>query len=135
MRAFGKYQNTMMRKTHGEKSFKVHRLIAEEALGKPLPEGVEIHHVDGNRANNIKSNLVLCPNKKYHQHLHARQRIQDAGYNPNHYHKCTDCEGFKPHKMFSKNRTRSSGYNNLCKSCDNLRQRARHHGRVVPSKL
>jgi HNH endonuclease len=51
-----------------------HVSIAEKALGKPLPKGAEVHHVDGNKANNNPTNLVICPNRAYHMLLHKRMR-------------------------------------------------------------
>ena len=51
-----------------------HILVAEKALGKRLPTGAVIHHIDGNGANNTKSNLVVCPNEQYHKLLHTRER-------------------------------------------------------------
>jgi len=44
----------------------------EKALGKPLPFGAEVHHVDGNPLNNKHSNLVACENQAYHKLLHRR---------------------------------------------------------------
>ena len=55
-----------------------HVLIVERVLGKPLPSGAEIHHVDGNGRNNAHRNLVVCPDHGYHALLHLRQRAYDA---------------------------------------------------------
>jgi len=51
-----------------------HILIAERALGHPLPPHAVIHHHDGNPANNVPTNLVICEDRKYHNLLHARSR-------------------------------------------------------------
>lgn len=51
-----------------------HVLVAERALGKPLPRGAEVHHVDENPANNASANLVICPDTGYHKLLHRRAR-------------------------------------------------------------
>lgn len=55
-----------------------HVALAERALGKPLPKGAEVHHVDENGLNNAPSNLVVCPDAAYHSLLHQRQRAFDA---------------------------------------------------------
>lgn len=60
-----------------------HVIMAEKALGKPLPEGALVHHVDQDGTNNnTKSpwNLIVCPDQKYHLMLHARARA--LGYEP-----------------------------------------------------
>ena len=51
-----------------------HRLVAEKALGKPLPPDAVIHHVDGDSMNNRPSNLVVCPDQGYHRLLHIRMK-------------------------------------------------------------
>jgi hypothetical protein len=68
-----------------------HRIIAEKALGKALPEKARIHHIDGNGLNNLNNNLVICPDDKYHQLLHKRQEALNATGNPN-YKKCQYCK-------------------------------------------
>lgn len=51
-----------------------HVVIAERALGKPLPKKAKVHHVNGRKGDNKTTNLVVCPDQKYHLLLHARQR-------------------------------------------------------------
>ena len=51
-----------------------HIWLAEQALGKPLPYGAEVHHVDGNPSNNNPANLVVCPDRQYHKLLHTRTK-------------------------------------------------------------
>lgn len=70
-----------------------HILIAERILGRRLPDGAQIHHVDGNPSNNANSNLVICPDDAYHKLLHRRQRAMDSCGNPN-WEKCTYCKSW-----------------------------------------
>jgi len=58
---------------HGKQYYE-HILVAEKALGKPLPPGAEVHHLDENRRNNKPNNLVICPSRAYHKLLHMRMR-------------------------------------------------------------
>lgn len=55
-----------------------HVRVAERTIGRSLPEGAHVHHVDGNRLNNEPSNLVVCPDARYHNLLHYRQRALEA---------------------------------------------------------
>ena len=67
-----------------------HVRIAETVLGKPLPEGAVVHHIDQNRANNTNNNLVICPSSAYHNLLHKRLRAFAACGNAN-WLKCRFC--------------------------------------------
>lgn len=49
-----------------------HVLIAERAVGGPLPAGAEVHHVNEQRGDNRHENLVICEDHAYHALLHLR---------------------------------------------------------------
>ncbi len=72
-----------------------HVLIAERALGKPIPPGACVHHVDENPSNNNTSNLVICPNQEYHSLLHVRARaLSESGHAE--WRKCKRCKKYGP---------------------------------------
>jgi hypothetical protein len=54
------------------KAVKLSRYIAGQALGRPLPLGSVVHHVDENKDNNFNNNLVICESYGYHRILHMR---------------------------------------------------------------
>lgn len=71
-----------------------HLIVAEKALGRPIPLGVEVHHVDGNATNNhTPFNLVICENHKYHMLLHYRAKAYAACGNPSHM-QCEYCKAW-----------------------------------------
>lgn len=51
-----------------------HRLVVEKAMGKSLPPGAIIHHLNGDKSDNRPCNLVVCPSEAYHNLLHSRQK-------------------------------------------------------------
>ena len=80
----------------------LHVEMAERALGKPLPPGVEVHHVNGIKHDNRPENLVICPDHAYHFLLHARQRAMDACGDPS-FRKCEICgEWGNPDQMYQR---------------------------------
>lgn len=70
-----------------------HRLVVERALGRPLRKEECVHHVDGDKANNKNSNLVLCNDWGYHQTLHRRDRALRSCGNPE-WRKCSFCKEY-----------------------------------------
>lgn len=73
------------------KSVREHRVVAERVLGRPLPHGAVVHHVDEDRANNANINLVICPSAGYHRILHQRMDAMKATGSAN-YKRCTFCK-------------------------------------------
>lgn len=95
-----------------------HVLIAERALGKPLPPRAQVHHVDGDRRNNTPSNLVICQSQSYHSLLHVRMKTIRAGGDPNTDQVCGACGMVKPLAAFSLNaRNQATGRTSQCRAC------------------
>jgi len=44
-----------------------HRVVVEQAIGRYLTKKEAIHHIDGNKTNNVLSNLFLCKNDIEHR--------------------------------------------------------------------
>ena len=89
-----------------------HILIAEKALGRCLPVGTEVHHVDENTSRNVNNNLVICQDHAYHHLLHQRTRSYRASGDPN-ARKCRYCKQYDlPERMYS---DRKVFYHTMCK--------------------
>lgn len=99
---------------------RVHVAIAERALGKPLPPGAEVHHVDGDKWNNANKNLVICQDHAYHALLHVRARVLRLGGNPNTQRTCADCKQMVAIEVFPRN-------GNQCRPCVAKRASAHYY--------
>lgn len=77
-----------------------HVLVIEKAIGKYLPKGSIPHHVNGERSDNRKVNLVLCQDYAYHNFIHARIRAFKAcGYA--NWRKCNFCKKYdRPENLY-----------------------------------
>lgn len=59
----------------------LHRVIAEEAIGRKLKDGEVVHHIDGDRSNNDPSNLEVMTHRehcRHHANENHRNRQRDA---------------------------------------------------------
>ena len=96
-----------------------HVVISEKALGKKLPKGVEVHHVNGDKTDNRNENLVICADHAYHCLLHRRQSALDACGNAD-WLKCEVCNEYDdpknmwvhPNKKRSRHRECFNKYQN-----------------------
>ncbi len=61
--------------THGFSQICVHRILAENALGRSLPIKAVVHHVNGGK---LPGPIVICEDQAYHMLLHLRTRALEA---------------------------------------------------------
>ena len=108
-------------KTKNRKTSYLHIEAAEAALGKPLPKGAEVHHINGDPSDNRNENLVICKDHKYHSLLHMRTEALEITGNAN-LRLCCVCQIYdNPARM------RSSGsrvYHAKCMAFRSKRRRA-----------
>lgn len=77
-----------------------HILIAEKALGKPLPLCAVVHHANGSKS----GPLVICQDDTYHKLLHRRMRAYAACGHAG-WGKCWICKQWDdPANLYTKNR-------------------------------
>lgn len=108
--------------TKNKRTLYLHTLIAERALGKPLPAGAEIHHLNGDAADNRNENLVICTDHEYHSLLHCRSEALAVTGNPD-LRLCKICGIFDdPARM---NPCRNQFYHSKCATLQSRKRRAR----------
>jgi len=95
-----------------------HILVAERALGHPLPRGAVVHHVNENKQDNRPANLVICQDVSYHQLLHARLRVLQAGGSPNLHRRCHRCKQLRDRVDFHE--CADCGISEDCFRCSSL---------------
>jgi hypothetical protein len=113
-----------------------HIVVCEEILRKPLPMNAVIHHMDENRRNNKKDNLVICQDRSYHTLLHIRLRSLMATGRTD-LLLCTICKKYLEKESFLIDISKSSrSRHSTCKNCqkiyrennrESLRKKAREY--------
>jgi hypothetical protein len=92
-----------------------HIMIAEAAIGRGLPPRAEVHHVDGDGANNSRRNLVICQDHAYHAMLHKRADALRACGNAS-WRRCWMCNTYDSPQKLSPSR-------NVHPACEARRKR------------
>jgi hypothetical protein len=98
-------------------------VVAERALGKPLPKGAQVHHVNGDTHDNRSRNLVICQSDSYHKLLHKRTRILRTGGNPNTQGICTSCKQL----INLSDKPWIYGKRFVCRPCQRANKRSYYH--------
>ncbi len=108
-------------------------LVAEKALGKPLPKGVTVHHINLNAGDDQNGNLVICENNGYHHTLHRRQRAYEACGNAN-WRKCQYCKKHDdPKNLYISDRDRAC-FHKDCKNNHMVEYRMRKKGEICATQ-
>lgn len=91
-----------------------HVLIAEKALGKPLPYGVVVHHVNETKLDNQNTNLVVCPDNAYHRLIHKRMTALEACGHAD-WLKCEYCHQYDvPENFYRRPNRQGVGFHRSC---------------------
>jgi len=90
-----------------------HVYKASLALGKPIPKGVQVHHIDENKKNNSNNNLLVC-SAAYHKLIHARTAAHDACGDANKM-KCVYCGTYDDVKNMYKRPNQFQAWHTKCR--------------------
>lgn len=121
-------------RSNGRRQYE-HILVAERALGKPLPDGAIVHHVNEDRLDNRPPNLVICPSDAYHRLLHQRMRALAACGNAN-WQKCKYCGKYDdPALMVRRKRNHGRSDNFVHRECRNAYEKVGQARRKLRSRM
>lgn len=95
-----------------------HRLVAEEKLGRRLRDGEQVHHIDGDKANNDPRNLDVVTFAEHRvEHRHSGSVLRMPGEaNPAVACACGCGQTFERYDRFGRPRRFLSGHNTAARN-------------------
>lgn len=57
-----------------------HRYIMEQSLGRPLKRNESIHHIDGNKLNNLINNLQILTKTEHNSRSTIKHRLKPFSF-------------------------------------------------------
>jgi hypothetical protein len=108
-----------------------HIMVVESVIGKEFKHPNRIHHINGNRSDNRKENLVVCEDERYHQLLHTRTRALKESGNVNN-RKCKFCKCYDiPENLSGYHNPKNGSDDYYHKKCASDRVLSRYHKKKI----
>lgn len=101
-----------------------HRVLVEGVIGHVLRQSAPIHHVDEDRGNNGRGNLVACDSNAYHCLLHKRKRAFDACGDPDAL-RCSICHSYARQEDMRSFFSDGRGPYGIHRECSRIQRRRR----------
>lgn len=100
-----------------------HTIVVEKNLGKQLPEGALVHHINYNKSDNRIHNLLICKNSFHHGEIHRQTDAFKACGNAS-WLRCVHCKKYdSPKTIYTDNASRYYHKNCSSKYARELRRR------------